>query len=217
MAALGISDNRILGGPGTYRDSGMMGEPSNDRDGSFWRADLREASDHLVAVIRETRPQVLITYDDFGGYGHPDHIQAHRVATYAAVLAAVPTYRPDLGPAWDIPRWYWTAFPKSEVRKGIQLLQAAGDTSDFAAMDPDDLPFTVDDDVVAVVVDIAAQLPAKRAAMAAHASQINLEEGFFALSNNEGMPVFDKEYFRLAKGDLPPGDPHGDLFVGLSE
>ncbi len=214
MSALGVTDSRLLGGAGTYRDSGMMGEPSNDRDGTFWRADLREAADHLVAVIRETRPQVLVTYDDFGGYGHPDHIQAHRVATYAAVLAAVPSYRPDLGPAWDIPRWFWTAFPASEVRRGIEALRAVGDTSDFATMDPDDLPFTVPDDAVAAIVDVREQLPAKRGAMEAHASQINLEEGFFALSNNEGMPIFDKEYFRLAKGTLPRS-PVTDLFDGL--
>ena len=132
------------------------------------------------------------------------------------VLAAVPTYRPDLGEPWDIPRWFWTAFPRSEVRKGIAALKAAGDTSDFATMDPDDLPFTVDDDVVAAVIDVSAQLPAKRAAMAAHASQINLEEGFFALSNNEGMPVFDTEHFRLAKGQLPADLPLDDLFAGLS-
>ncbi|MFN8127078.1 MAG: N-acetyl-1-D-myo-inositol-2-amino-2-deoxy-alpha-D-glucopyranoside deacetylase [Candidatus Nanopelagicales bacterium] len=215
MAALGIEDNRILGGPGTYRDSGMMGEPSNDRPHCFWRADLREAADHLVGVIREIRPQVLVTYDDFGGYGHPDHIQAHRVAMYATQLAAVASYRPDLGDPWDIPRIFWTALPKSSVRAGIEALRAAGDTSDFAAMDPDDLPFAVEDDVIAAAVDVTEQLPAKRAAMAAHASQINLEGGFFALSNNLGSPVFGKEFFRLAKGDLPGTDVVDDLFVGL--
>src|ERR1043165_7738419 len=71
-------------------------------DNAFWHADLTEAADHLVAVIREVRPQVLVTYDQFGNYGHPDHIQAHRVATYAAALAAVPSYRADLGEAHDI-------------------------------------------------------------------------------------------------------------------
>ncbi len=216
MAALGITDNRLLGGPGTYRDSGMMGEPSNDRPDCFWRADLREAADHLVPVIRDTRPQVMVTYDDFGGYGHPDHIQAHRVAMYAAQLAAVPTYRPDLGPAWDIPRIFWTAFPKSDVRAGIEALRAAGDTSDFATMDPDDLPFAVEDDVIAASVDVSEQLPAKRAAMAAHASQINLADGFFALSNNLGTPVFGKEHFRLAKGTSAGSDDvMTDLFAGL--
>ncbi len=216
MVALGITDSRLLGGAGAYRDSGMMGEASNDRDGCFWRADLREAADHLVAVIRETRPQVMVTYDDFGGYGHPDHIQAHRVATYAAVLAAVPSYRPDLGEPWDIPRQFWTAFPRSAIRAGIEKLREAGDTSDFAAMDPDDIPFAVSDDTLAAVVDVTQQLPAKRAAMAAHASQINLEEGFFALSNNEGLPVFNSEYFRLAKGDVPGELPVDDLFAGLA-
>ena len=214
MKALGVTDNRLLGGPGTYRDSGMMGEPSNDRPDCLWQADLREAADHLIPVIREVRPQVMVTYDDFGGYGHPDHIQAHRVATYAAVLAAVPSYRPDLGAAWEIQRWFWTAFPVSEVRKGIEALRAAGDTSDFAAMDPDDLPFAVADEFVDARVDVSQQLPAKRGAMAAHASQINLEQGFFALSNNEGMPVFDTEFFLLAKGEIP-ARPVTDLFEGL--
>ena len=215
MRALGVTDSRLLGGPGTYRDSGMMGEPSNDRPNCFWRADLREAADHLVAVIRETRPQVMVTYDDFGGYGHPDHIQTHRVATYAADLAAVRSYRPDLGAPWTVSRIFWTAFPKSSIRAGIEALKAAGDSSEFAAMDPDDLPFAVDDDAVDAVIDIEEYLPAKRAAMAAHASQINLEEGFFALSNNLGSPVFGQEYFRLARGSLAGRRPLTDLFSGL--
>lgn len=216
MDALGITDNRLLGGAGTYRDSGMMGEASNEREGCFWRADLREAADHLVTVIRQTRPQVMVTYDDFGGYGHPDHIQAHRVATYAMALAAVGSYRPDLGEPWDIPRAFWTAFPRSAIRAGIQRLKEVGDTSDFAAMDPDDIPFAVEDDTLAAVIDVSEQLPAKRAAMAAHASQINLEEGFFALSNNEGLPIFQSEFFRLAKGEIPGDAPVTDLFVGLA-
>ncbi|NUR09550.1 MAG: N-acetyl-1-D-myo-inositol-2-amino-2-deoxy-alpha-D-glucopyranoside deacetylase, partial [Nocardioidaceae bacterium] len=104
MKELGVTDHRFLGGPGHYRDSGMVWAEDGSatagedvKDGTFWRADLTEAADHLVAVIREIRPQVLVTYDQFGNYGHPDHIQAHRVATYATALAAVPSYRPDLG------------------------------------------------------------------------------------------------------------------------
>src|SRR5919112_786348 len=78
-------------------------------DNAFWHADLTEAADHLVRVIREVQPQVMVTYDQFGGYGHPDHIQAHRVATYATALAAVPTFRPELGEAWDVAKVYWGA------------------------------------------------------------------------------------------------------------
>ena len=100
MKALGVTDHRYLGGFGTYRDSGMQWHedgyaiPADTiHDNAFWRADLTQAADHLVQIIREVRPQVLVTYDQFGNYGHPDHIQAHRVATYAVALAAVPSYR----------------------------------------------------------------------------------------------------------------------------
>ena len=125
MAALGVTDHRFLGGFGTYRDSGMKWHDDGHAiaadetdDNAFWHADLTEAADHLVAVIREVRPQVLVTYDQFGGYGHPDHIQAHRVATYGAALAAVPTYRPDLGEAWDIAKVYWGAMSETRMRAG---------------------------------------------------------------------------------------------------
>src|SRR3954462_6982051 len=89
-ASLGVIDHRFLGGVGRYRDSGMMGVPANENPRCFWRADLREAAEHLVAVIREVRPQVVVTYDPNGFYGHPDHIQAHRVAMEAVRLAADP-------------------------------------------------------------------------------------------------------------------------------
>src|SRR5262249_5765977 len=76
--ALGATDPRFLGGAGRYRDSGMMGTPANDNPRAFWQADLHEAAGHLVEIMRELRPQVLVTYDANGGYGHPDHINAHR-------------------------------------------------------------------------------------------------------------------------------------------
>jgi N-acetyl-1-D-myo-inositol-2-amino-2-deoxy-alpha-D-glucopyranoside deacetylase len=85
MKALGVSDFRFLGAPHVaYRDSGMMDTPPNNRPDVFWQADLQEASQHLVAIIDEIKPHVLITYDEIGGYGHPDHIQAHRVAMEAS-------------------------------------------------------------------------------------------------------------------------------------
>ncbi len=219
MAALGVTDWRLLGEPGRYRDSGMMGTPSNDRPECFWRADLLAAATDLVAVIREVRPQVAITYDQFGGYGHPDHIQAHRVLHYGRELAAAPSYRPDLGPAWQIAKVYWPAFPRSVMRAGIEMLRAAGETTGFAAVDVDDLPFAVDDDLVTTVIDGREQLPAKLASMRAHASQIDVEQGFFALSNNIGNAVLGEEFFRLVAGVVgEPFDDAGrerDLFAGL--
>src|SRR5919107_5399168 len=120
MAVLGVTDHRFLGGFGTYRDSGMKWHEDGHavaaddvHENAFWNADLTEAATHLVSVIREVRPQALVTYDEFGGYGHPDHIQAHRVAMYGAQLAAVPSYRKDLGAPWDIAKIYWGAMSES--------------------------------------------------------------------------------------------------------
>jgi len=218
MAALGVTDWRLLGGPGRFRDSGMVGTAPNERPDCFWRADLLDAATHLVGVIREVRPQVLVTYDDFGGYGHPDHIQAHRTAMYALVLAAAESFRPDLGAPWSVAKVYWTAFPRSVLRAGIEALRAMGDESDFAAMDPDDLPFAVDDALVTTAVDGSSFIDAKLGALAAHATQVSVDGGFFALSNNLGSQALGIEYFRLVRAPEGWRRPEGredDLFAGL--
>lgn len=218
MARLGVTDYRILGGIGAYRDSGMIGTAPNQRPDTFWQADLLEAAKHLVKIIRETKPQVVVTYDDFGGYGHPDHIQAHRVATYAASLSAVESFAPELGAAWQISKLYWTAFPVSVIRAGIEALRASGEDTGFAAQDPDDIPFACPDELITTVVDAGEYVEQKLAALRAHETQINAESGFFALSNNLGSQVMGFEYFRLAFGSLGPLDSSGhetDLFSGL--
>lgn len=220
MAALGVTDWRLLGGEGRYRDSGMIGTPPNQRSDCFWRADLLEAASHLVAVIRQVRPRVLVTYDEVGGYGHPDHIQAHRTATYATALAAAPSFRADLGPAHRIDKVYWSAFPRSVLREGIDALRAAGQTTGFAAMDPDDLPFAVDDALITTAIDGSHVHAAKLAAMRAHATQISVADGFFALSNNLGSPALSTEFFRLVSGTPGSPGPHGwetDLLAGLTD
>src|SRR4051795_5035416 len=144
LAVLGVTDHRWLGGFQRFRDSVMKWHvdghaiPADDiHANAFWHADLTEAANHLVPVIREVRPQVLVTYDQFGGYGHPDHIQAHRVAMYGAMLAAVPSYRRDLGEHHDIPKIYWGAMSESRLRRGIRALREAGDTTSFRSWDPD--------------------------------------------------------------------------------
>lgn len=218
MRQLGVTDHRFLGSPGRYRDSGMVGTPPNDRADAFMRADLLAAASDLVVVIREVRPQVLVTYDDFGGYGHPDHIAAHRVATYAVALAAAPSFRTDLGEPWAVAKVYWTAFPRSIVRAGVEALRAAGETTGFAAVDPDDLPFAVDDDLITTVVDGAGYLDRKMAALREHATQVSVEDGFFALADGVGAQAFSREYFRRVHGPGGPVDDAGletDLFAGL--
>jgi N-acetyl-1-D-myo-inositol-2-amino-2-deoxy-alpha-D-glucopyranoside deacetylase len=219
MKVLGITDWRLLGGPGRFRDSGMIGTPPNEKPECFWRADLLEAAIELVQVIRETQPQVAITYDDFGSYGHPDHLQAHRITHYAATLAAVPGFRPELGAPWKIQKIYWTAMSKNVLREGIKALRAAGETTGFAELDPDDLPFATDDALITTEITGPEFLKAKMDALRAHATQVSVDGGFFALSNNLGSQVFSTEYFRLADGELGElvDGREQDLFSGVTE
>jgi N-acetyl-1-D-myo-inositol-2-amino-2-deoxy-alpha-D-glucopyranoside deacetylase len=226
MAELGVTDHRFLGGPGHYRDTGMgwteagmATVPADVRADAFWLADLREAADHLVEIIREVRPQVLVTYDEFGGYGHPDHIQAHRVATYASALAAVPSYRLDLGSSWEVSKIYWNTFPRSVVDEAIARSREDG-SSFFGIQSADEFGMVVPDDAVAAAIDGTDHFDRKMAAMKAHATQITLDGPFFALSEEVGQLVWGWEYYRLAKGLVGSVDAdsgrESDLFAGVA-
>jgi N-acetyl-1-D-myo-inositol-2-amino-2-deoxy-alpha-D-glucopyranoside deacetylase len=221
MRALGVTDHRYLGGPGRFRDSGMMGTPANDHARAFWRAasepDVFDAAvAAAVEVIREVRPQVMITYDDNGDYGHPDHIMAHRVATAAAEAAADPDYGD--GEPWTVAKFYWTAMPKSLLRKGFEAL--AGTDHAFEVANVEELPFGVDDELVTTAVDATGFGEQKMDALAAHRTQITVDGMFFALSNKLGREALAVEYFRLARGELgAERDADGretDLFAGVA-
>ncbi len=228
MRALGVTDHRWLGGFQAYRDSGMKWHEDGHaiaaddvHDNAFWNADLTEAADHLVEVVREVRPQVLVTYDQFGGYGHPDHIKAHRVAMYAAQLAAVPSYRRELGEPWDIAKIYWGAMGESWMREGLRALREAGDETTFEGMDPEGKlpPFVTADENIAAIVDAQDHVDKKMAALGAHATQITLDGPFFALSNNVGTQAWGLEFFRIAKGERGELNDDGhetDLFAGVT-
>ncbi|WP_405984881.1 N-acetyl-1-D-myo-inositol-2-amino-2-deoxy-alpha-D-glucopyranoside deacetylase [Streptomyces sp. NBC_00872] len=217
MGELGVSDHRFLGGPGRFRDSGMMGLPQNDREGAFWHTEVDEAAGHLVEVIREVRPQVLVTYDPNGGYGHPDHIQAHRVAMRAAALAADGAYGPGLGAPHSIGKIYWNRVPRSVAVEGFARLRDTG--TDFPGIaEVDDIPGVVDDSEITAVIDGAPYRERKAAAMRAHATQIAVDGPFFALSNDLGQPIFAAEYYQLVHGvsGASAGEREGDLFAGVT-
>ena len=222
MAALGVTDMRFLGGAGRYRDSGMMGTPANQHPRAFLNADLGEAVAAAVAVVRDVRPQVVVTYDENGGYGHPDHIQAHRVAMAAVDAAADPAYRPDLGEPWAVAKVYWCCVPRSVLQRGIDALAAMGEESFFQGVtDAAEIPFAVPDEEVAAAVDGREFVGQKEAAMRAYPTQILVEGPFFALSNKLGQEVLGVEYYRLVRGErgAPGSTPEGwedDLFAGLS-
>jgi N-acetyl-1-D-myo-inositol-2-amino-2-deoxy-alpha-D-glucopyranoside deacetylase len=210
-AALSVTDHRFLGGAGRYRDSGMMGLPTNDHPRAFWRADLDEAARALLDVIRETRPQVAVTYDPTGFYGHPDHIQAHRVTMRAVELAAVE----GLGPI----KVYWTSVPRSVLEAGIGQFEGAADNPFEGVTSADDLPFGTADDEIAARIDAHEFADAKVAALRAHATQIPASSWLLSIAGNFGAEFMGVEYFQLAVGSRGPGaGPHGwedDLFAGL--
>jgi N-acetyl-1-D-myo-inositol-2-amino-2-deoxy-alpha-D-glucopyranoside deacetylase len=210
-AALGVADHRFLGGAGRYRDSGMMGLATNAAPRAFWSADLDEAAGALLEVIREVRPQVAVTYDSNGFYGHPDHIQAHRVTMRAVELAAAE----GIAPA----KVYWTALPRELIQAGMREF---GDSADnpFAGVDSaDELPFGTPSAELAARVDAHGFAEAKGAAMRAHATQIPDNSWLFSVAGNFGAEFMGVEYYRLAVGERGPGagpyDWESDLFSGL--
>ena len=186
MAALGVTDFRFLGAPDRkWRDSGMMGTEPNNR-----------------------------TYDEFGGYGHPDHIQAHRVAMRAAELAGDSNY--GEGQPWEISKIYWNTMPRSVIQEGIDKMKEMG-SDFFGAESADDLPFAKPDELVTTLIDGTAFIDSKMKAMAAHPTQIELDGPFFALSNNLGNQVWGHEYYTLVKGEkssnLDAKGREADLFA----
>ena len=217
-AALGVDDHRYLG---AYTDSGMMGTSPNDDPECFWQADLPTAVGSLVAVIREVRPQVVVTYDDNGGYGHPDHIQAHRVTMGAVDAAADPTAYPDCGPAWTVSKVYATAIAKSMLQAGLDAFRDSDSPGFFDGVESvDDLPFGVDDSVITTEVrgsddDFAH----KMAAMRAHRTQIAVDGPFFALADNVAQQAFGVEHFILLRGTRGAATGadgrEDDLFAGV--
>ena len=208
MKELGVTDFRFLGSPSVkFRDSGMMGTEPNNRVDVFWQADIDNAAQYLVEVIEEIKPQIMITYDEIGGYGHPDHIQAHRIAMRASEIAD-----------WKIQKIYWNAMPKSVLAEGIAKMKEIG-SDFFGAETVDDLPFAKDDEFVTTLVDGSKFVDQKLAAMKAHETQIALDGPFFALSNNLGLQIWGDEYYTLVQGEKSgPFDDQGretDLASGI--
>ncbi len=234
-AALGVTDFRLLGGAGRYRDSGMMGWGSNDHPRSFWRAELNEAVGHLVAVIREVRPHVVVTYDPSGQYGHPDHLRAHRVTMAAVARAGKPQASDALSVTdinvdsqnapWAVPRVLWSAMPRSLAAAGFARFAASGGNPLANAATVDELPFVLPDAQIEFRIDASAYGEAKKSAMAAHATQVPAESWMAVMAENFGIEPLGVEYYRFAATSPDRGHgvrqgpavvPLDDLFAGLT-
>lgn len=215
LHALGVEEPNFLGGAGHWRDSGMEGTPPR-RQQRFADADMREAVGELVAIIRRLRPHVVVTYDPDGGYGHPDHIQAHRVTTEAVAASAGNEYP---GEPWEVPKFYWTVTATSAMAAGLDNLDGA--PGEWVRVTIDQVPFGYPDDQIDAVIDVGDHLQAKVAAMRAHATQVTVAENgrSFALSNNIALPILAEEHYILIAGEPGDRDDRGwetDLLAGLS-
>lgn len=209
-AALGVTDQRFLGGIGRWRDSGMVTEPGGRASlpaelhpRAFAAGEPAEQTDALVAVLAEMRPQVVVTYGPDGGYGHPDHVRAHQV-TMAAV-SQVP----------EVSRVFWAVRPVSAVAEGIAALRAMPDLP-FPVPEPDGLPGVADTEVT-TRLDVTAHRAAVLAAMSAHSTQVKVwtsgPHHAFTLSDDRARPILDTEYLTLVRG--PASGAQDDLFGGL--
>jgi LmbE family N-acetylglucosaminyl deacetylase len=194
---LGVKRVEFLG----YVDSGMMGEPTNDAPGTFWTAPVEEAAQRLAAILREEQADVLTIYDDNGNYGHPDHIQVHRVGLRAAELAGTP-------------RVFQATMNRDHLRRGMaefaeRAREAGVEMPDVA----DDEQFGKPESELTAAVDVSAYLEVKRRAMRAHASQISEQSFFLTLPDEVFAMAFGTEWF--IEVGAAPQTRTTDLMAGL--
>jgi N-acetyl-1-D-myo-inositol-2-amino-2-deoxy-alpha-D-glucopyranoside deacetylase len=191
-----------------YRDSGMAGTADNDNPAAFLQCDFQEAADRVLQVVHEERPQVIVTYDERGGYGHPDHIRAHQVAVAAFHAAA--------NDAAKASKLYYAVIKRSSIRQFGERLRAAGIDVPFQDLrdeDEADVPFAVADERVTTEIDVSRYVQAKRNALIAHRTQIGPNEFFMRLPESMFSDVFGQETFQRVVGPGPT--PEYDLFAGL--
>jgi len=196
---LGVSRVEFLG----YLDSGMIGTPENDVAGSFWQADVEEAARQLASILVEEQADVVTAYDENGVYGHPDHIQVHRVGLRAAQLAGTP-------------KAYMSTANRDHIRRGMEQAAASGvEMPDMPEDMPDlsDLQIGVTEDRITTALDVRDQVDVKRRSMAAHASQISETSFFLAMPPDMFADAFGWEWYIL--DGAAPDTEETDLLEGL--
>lgn len=210
---LGVTDLEIL----PYRDSGMMGRPSNDHPECFWQADLDEATSRLVALVRRYKPQVLMSYNEEGGYGHPDHLNAHKITVAAFDAAGDPARYPTAGAPWSSSKLYYISARRSLWLQAWKAMQARGlktplDEAEF------DAGRYVDDPRNTTTIDIRLYTRQKLTALQKHRTQIRVDWFWLAVPEDVRGEMFDNEYFiRIASRVPVPDGAETDVFAGLRD
>jgi N-acetyl-1-D-myo-inositol-2-amino-2-deoxy-alpha-D-glucopyranoside deacetylase len=194
-----------------YRDSGVAGSPENLHPQAFVRADLKEAAGRLAEIIRRTRPHVIVTYNEKGFYGHPDHIMCNRVTLHAFQAAADPEFENSQGlDPWRPAKLYYTATPIARLRT---LFKWALERDEEQEYKPEDLG--TPDEKISTIIDVREYLPQKLKALYGHQSQIGPDSFFRRLPEERREEVFGYEYFECVNGCTPLESKEIDLFDGL--
>jgi mycothiol conjugate amidase Mca len=212
-AILGVTDQEILG----YRDSGMAGTPANEHPNSFNKADLEEATRRLVQLVRAYKPQVLVSYNEHGGYGHPDHIACHKVTLAAFDAAADPARYQDSGPAWAPLKLYEINRPRELTQQAWEQMRERGMKTPLDNPDYDITRFTVPQERITTAIDASDYVERKRNALLVHRTQIAVDGPFLSMPREIAQTWFGVEYFSLLKSRvaLPPREGYeDDLFAG---
>jgi hypothetical protein len=226
LVRLGPIESRKLG----FVDSGMMGTPENDGPGCFWTADLDEAAGRLVRIVRETRPQVIVGYNDFGGYGHPDHIRAAQVAALAFERAGDPAWYPEqlaegLRP-WQPLKRYETVMEMSRREEIGRILEGRGVRTWLTPVpdEPEEARVAREAHIAKMIeatgpvttrVNVHDVIDAKLAALREHVTQLPADGWFLSLTADEWREWMPVEAFTLRAADVPVRIPEDDLFAGL--
>ena len=206
---LGVTELAFLG----YEDSGMAGLPRNRAPGTFWQADEEEAIGRLIQVVRRVRPQVMVTQNEFGGYGHPDHIKTHRVAIGAFLYAGDTERFPGRSP-FRPKKLYYVSFPKSRIHQMAEAFERAGVENRFSS-DGEPPPFAVPDERVTTWIDGSPFIEQKLKAMKAHRTQIPEDSWFMKLTEVAGPKAWALETFERVRSSVDAPVPENDLFAGL--
>lgn len=207
MAILGVTDVRFL----DFRDSGMKGTDDNKNPRALMNAPADAVVAELVRIIRERRPDVVVTWDESGGYGHPDHVATHHHATAAFHAAADSAQYPDAGPAWDGASLFYTAIPMEEFGRLMEEMRKQGmEVPDFGEdSEIANLPRVPTN----CTIDVSALYDRKMRAMLAHSSQITPDDPIMAMPDNIKRQFFGREYFHRADPPLPAGAMLSDLLA----
>jgi len=208
---LGVATLYMLG----YHDSGMDGWNTNHAPEAFFKVDLQEATRRLVTIIRAHRPHVVVTYDENGGYGHPDHVMTHRVTMAAVQAAAQGDQFPDSGPVWSVPKVYYTAWSRSEMMRVFKALHYLGRKTPLRDPEFDPHRFGCPDELITTRIDVRPVMREKWRALFAHRSQMAWHDFFWWFLRLTGRWLYAYESFRCVRSPEPIISGETDIFAGL--